>query len=207
PDAADQADVGAEPTCGHGLIRALAAVVHEQRAVGDRLAGAGQAWSRDGEVHVGGADDENSRHRHPGGVHSRSRKVATKRARSTRSATRQFGAPAARRVSPSGPTVRRMVSHTTKLGSMATPTASGSCSVIPGTTSSPSPRKPYAANALTRSAMGPGHLANAASSSARVSTACRVASSGTSVSGNPASNTTPAASGSTYMLNSASGVT
>ena len=50
-----------------------------------------QARRRDGEVDVGGADYEDA-------GHSRSKNSARKRSASTTCATRQFGAPAARRV-------------------------------------------------------------------------------------------------------------
>ena len=56
-DAAHQPHLGAQPARRHRLVGALAAARDEQRALGDRLAGLGQALERDREVDVGRADD------------------------------------------------------------------------------------------------------------------------------------------------------
>jgi len=56
-DAADQPHLGPEPARRHRLVGALAAARDQQRALGDGLAGLGQAFECDREVDVGGADD------------------------------------------------------------------------------------------------------------------------------------------------------
>src|SRR5262245_54983186 len=75
-------------------------------------------------VDVGGADYEDVRH-------SRSKNSARKRSTSMTCATRQFGAPAARRVWPLLPTTIRTGCHRARLASTASPTAKGSCRCPP----------------------------------------------------------------------------
>src|SRR5206468_680754 len=204
-DARDQAHLGAETARGDGLVRALAAVVDEQRAAADRLADGGQPGCGDREVDVRRADYEDAS-RGVGG-HRRSRNRRMKRSLSTLFATRQFGAPPARSVSPSGPMASRTVSHLARDGSTARPTASGSWSAIPWAPSLWAIRKPRSLNLWIRDASGPDERPSVARIPARGSTAWRVASRGTTSSGSPAARTRCAASGSTDMLNSAVGVT
>src|SRR2546426_6593749 len=102
---------------------------------------------------------------------------------------------------------RRTGSHSTSVGSRAPPPASGSCRSIPRLPCVRSIRSAYSTMRRTRSANGLGARASTAFSAAGSRMAWRVASSGTRSSRTPASSTRASASGSTWALNSASGVT
>src|SRR5204863_8441514 len=205
-DAGEEAHLGAQAPRRDGLVGALAAVAHEERPTADRLAGARQVPRGDGEVDVRRADYEEARRRGEGG-HRRSRNRRRKRSASMRFAIRQFGSPLARSVSPSGPMTRRTDSHAASVGSIASASARGSWSTSPCDPLAWSIRKPRSLNATMRSASGPDTRRNADFMPARGRPACRVASGGRRCKGSRAASTRWAASGSTYMLNSAVGVT
>ncbi|OLD78164.1 MAG: hypothetical protein AUG87_02170 [Candidatus Rokubacteria bacterium 13_1_20CM_4_70_14] len=193
------------PLAEHPRDGALTAAAHEECATGDGLAGARQALGGDREVNVRRADYEDAGRRGAGGQR-RSRNRRRNRSVSTRLAIRQFGSPLARRVSPSGPTTRRTGSHSASAGSIASASARGSWSTSPRAPVEWSSLKPRSLNATMRSTSGPDSRRSADFRPARGRTAWRVASRGTRSRGRCAANTRWAASGSTYMLNSAVGV-
>src|SRR5437667_12522821 len=86
----EQTHLGAEASRRDRLVGALAATAHEERAAGDRLAGAWQVLRGDREVDVRGADYEDAGRGGTGGQR-RSRNRRRNRSVSTPLAIRQVG--------------------------------------------------------------------------------------------------------------------